>query len=347
MAQDAEGGPGPAARRPTMRDVADAAGVSKALVSMIFRDAPGPSPVTRARVLAVAQQIGYRTNRTASVLARRRSKHLGVMLIVRNAFHAEVVEDVQAAADDVGYEIVLSTVTRTHDERRAIETLLEYRCEALLLLGPESAAADLSTLSEQVPVVVVGRRMSPGRRLDVVRAADGQGLRQVVDHLVGLGHRRITHVDGGAGRIAADRRRGYEQAMRRHGLQEWITTVAGGKAEEDGMQAAELLLTADRLPTAVAAYNDHCAIGVLDRLVRAAVDVPGTVSLAGYDNSPIAQLAHLDLTSVSQEPQEQARLAVRAAVERLDGRRGTARDVVLPPRLMVRGSTAPPGDPGE
>jgi DNA-binding LacI/PurR family transcriptional regulator len=183
--------------------------------------------------------------------------------------------------------------------------------------------------------------------MDVVRAADEQGLGQVVDHLVGLGHRRIAHVDGGTGRIAADRRRGYEQAMRRHGLQEWIDAVPGGRNEEEGMRAGEQLLSGDRLPTAVAAFNDHCAIGVLDRLVRAGVDVPGTVSLAGYDNSPISQLAHLNLTSVSQEPQEQARLAVRAAVERLDGQRGTARDVVLPPRLVVRGSTAAPGDPGE
>jgi DNA-binding LacI/PurR family transcriptional regulator len=329
-----------------MQDVADAAGVSKALVSMIFRDAPGPSPVTRAHVLAVAQRLGYRTNRTASVLARRRSKHLGVMLIVSNAFHAEVVEDVQAAADEVGYEIVLSTVTRTHDERRAIETLLEYRCEALLLLGPESPASELAALSDQVPLVVVGRRMQTGGTLDVVRAADGQGLGQVVDHLVGLGHRRIAHVDGGAGRIAADRRRGYQLAMRRHGLQEWISTVAGGKADEDGVRAGEQLLAGDRLPSAVAAFNDHCAIGVLDSLVRAGVDVPGTVSLAGYDDSPISRLAHVNLTTVSQEPQEQARLAVRAAVERLDGQRSMPREAVLPPRLVIRRSTAAPGDPG-
>jgi LacI family transcriptional regulator len=135
--------------------------------------------------------------------------------------------------------------------------------------------------------------------------------------------------------------------MRSHGLQGWIDAVPGGRNEEEGMRAGEQLLSGDRLPTAVAAFNDHCAIDVLARLVRAGVDVPGTVSLAGYDNSPISQLAHLNLTSVSQEPQEQARLAVRAAVERLDGQRGTARDVVLAPRLVVRGSTAAPGDPGE
>jgi len=336
-----QGGDGPAARRPTMRDVADAAGVSKALVSMIFRGAHGPSEATRARVLAVAEQIGYRTNRTASLLALRRSKHLGVTMVVRSTFHAELVEAVQAAADEIGYQIVLSTVSRTHDERRAVETLLEFRCEALLLLGPELPTAELTALAQQVPVVVIGRRMPP-RRLDVVRVAEDQGMRQVVDHLVGLGHERIAYVDGGAGTIAADRRRGYQGAMRAHGLDGQTAMFRGGSTEEDGMAAGEQLLTAPRLPTAVAAFNDHCAVGVLDRLSRAGVGVPEAVSVAGYDDSPISRLAHIDLTTVSQEPQEQARLAVRAAVDRLDGLRAGPRDTVLSPRLVPRGSTGEP-----
>ena len=328
-------------RRPTMRDVADSAGVSKALVSMIFRDVPGPNPQTRARVLAAADDIGYRRNRTASLLARRRSKHLGVTVLVRNSFHAEFVEDVQAAADEIGYEIVVSMVTRTHDERRAIETLLEFRCEALVLVGPQSPASELVALTALVPVVVVGRRMSPGP-LDVIRIAETDGMQQVVDHLVELGHERIAHVDAGRGRISADRRRGYEKAMRAHGLQPHIRTVRGGATERDGALAAEAMLTSDRLPTAVAAFNDHCAVGVMDRLRRAGIAVPEAVSVVGFDNSPISQLGHLDLTTVSQEPQQQARLAVRAAVERLDGLRTTARDEILSPRLVVRGSTTVP-----
>jgi DNA-binding LacI/PurR family transcriptional regulator len=331
---------GALSRPPTMKDVAKTAGVSKALVSMIFRDAPGPNAQTRDRVLAAAESIGYRRNRTASVLARRRTKHLGLTMAVRNTFHAELVEDAQAAADDIGYEIVLSAVSRTHDERRAVETLLEYRCEALVLLGSELPPAELARLAEIVPVVVVGRRLGPGIA-DVIRTSERDGMRQVVDHLVALGHRAITHIDGGSGRISAERRRGYEAAMRAHGLDGHIQVVPGGATESAGALAIESLIGGVVTPSAVTAFNDHCAAGVVSGLARARVDTPGYLSVVGYDNSPVSRLAAVDLTSVSQEPDRQAVLAVQAAVDRLDGGPRPVKDVVLNPRLVVRGSTGP------
>jgi DNA-binding LacI/PurR family transcriptional regulator len=325
---------------PTMRDVAVAAGVSKALVSIVFRGAPGASEETRARVFTAAEKIGYRANRTASLLALRRNKHLGLTMTVRNAFHAELVEGLQAAADEAGYEIVLSTVSPSHDERRAVETLLEFRCEALILLGPDLSSGALEQLARTCPLVVVGRRVLASG-VDVVRTADDRGLEAVVDHLVGLGHRRIAHVDGGRGAIAADRRRGYRRAMRRQGLGEHVQVVEGGPSEADGWRAAAELL-GHRRPTAVAAFNDHCALGVMDRLTQAGVEVPAAVAVSGYDNSVVAQLAAIDLTSVSQEAAVQASWAVRAAVDRLEGRRSGGHQSVLEPRLVVRGSTASP-----
>jgi DNA-binding LacI/PurR family transcriptional regulator len=327
-------------RRPTMGDVAARARVSKALVSLVFRNAPGASPETRARVLEAAAQLGYRHNRTASLLARRRTHLLGVTMVLRNTFHAELVEDLQAAADDLGYELVLSTVTRTHDERRAIETLLEFRCEALLLVGPEIPTTSITALGEQMPVVVVGRRIaSPS--VDVVRTADDRGVGQAVDHLVELGHRAVVHLDGGVGTIAADRRRGYRKAMRRRGFDDHAQVIPGDFTEEAGARAARTLLAAGRLPTAVVAGNDRSAIGLLDALVRAGVDVPGSVSIVGYDDSVLSGLAYVNLTTVSQEAQQQAPQAVAAAVERLDGGRTARREVVLTPQLVVRGTTGP------
>lgn len=327
-------------RRPTLGDIAASVGVSKALVSLVLRDAPGPGAQTRERVLEAAQALGYRSNRTASLLARRRTHLLGVMMNVRSTFHAELVEDIQAEADERGYEVVLSALTRTHGERRAIDTLLEFRCEALVLLGPESPSASLDALGEQLPVAVVGRREASGK-VDVVRSADHVGIRQVVDHLVELGHRDIVHVDGGRGAIATDRRRGYRQAMRRHGLAERIRVVTGDYTEEAGVGAARSLLGEDRLPTAVVAANDRCAIGLLDTFVRAGVDVPAQVSVTGYDDSTLARLAHVDLTSVSQEAGQQAGQAVAAVVERLDGDR-SPRERVLSPRLVPRSTSGRP-----
>jgi len=178
--------------------------------------------------------------------------------------------------------------------------------------------------------------------LDVVRAADGRGIGSVVDHLVGLGHRRITHVTGGAGSIAADRRKGYLRAMRRHGLDDRVDVVEGDFTENAGVDAAKKLLAAGDLPSAVVCANDRIAIGVLDALRRAGVDVPGAVSVTGYDDSLLAQLGHIDLTTVSQAPREQANRAVEAVVGRLDSGRHEPVSSVTLPQLIVRATTASP-----
>ena len=123
-------------RRPRLADVAARAGVSPGLVSLVLRNQPGPSEATRGGVLEAARELGYRADRTASLPARRRSHHLGVLMDVRNTFHAELAADIDAAATKLGYDLVLSVVTPARDERRAAEILLDFRCEALILLGP-------------------------------------------------------------------------------------------------------------------------------------------------------------------------------------------------------------------
>ena len=327
--------------RPTMQDIADKVGVSKALVSLVIRRAPGPSEETRARVLAAADALGYRVNRTAALMTARRSHLIGVMTDIRSSFHAEMVEDIVEAADRAGYEVVLGAVTATHGESRVMDTLLDFRCEGLILLGPESGSAVLASIGERLPTVVVGRRISAAS-LDVVRAADAKGIGSVVDHLVELGHRRVVHVTGGSGSIAVDRRNGYLRAMRRHGLDEHVALIDGDFTENAGVDAAKALLNAPELPTAVICANDRSAVGVLDALRRAGIDVPGEVSISGYDDSFLAQLGHVDLTSVSQAPREQANRAVEAVVERLDDGRTKPVASVLMPQLVVRGTTSEP-----
>ncbi|WP_328766524.1 LacI family DNA-binding transcriptional regulator [Streptomyces sp. NBC_00286] len=330
-----------AAPRPRLEDVAARVGLSTASVSLVLRGVPGPSERTRQRVLKAAAELGYRPDRTASALASRRSRLLGVMVDIHSPFHAELVEHLHTAAEEVCYDLVLSTLTRTRDENTAIETLLAFRCEALLLLGPVAPASVLAELDRRAPVISVGRRIT-GAELDVVRSADDDGVGQIVDHLVGLGHRAIAYVDGGKGVIAIDRRRGYRSAMRRHGLDGQISVLHGNITEEAGEKAGLHFLDAGDLPTAVVAYNDQSAIGLLTAFRRAGIDVPGTVSVAGYDDDTLSRLAAFDLTTVSQNAEEQARQAVTAAVERLDQGRTGPREIVLAPSLVVRGSTAQP-----
>ncbi len=336
-------GPDAAGRRPRLPDVAARAGVSPGLVSLVLRNQPGPSAQTRTRVLAAARELGYRADRTASLLARRRSHHLGVMMDVRNPFHAEMVTDLDAAATARGYDLVLSTVTPARGEQRAAEILLDFRCEALILIGPDDPAGRVDAFGQEIPVVVIGRRIRSGV-VDVVRAADDQGVAQAVDHLAALGHRDIAFVDGGRGTIASDRRRGYRQAMRGHGFDGQITIIPGDHTEAAGARAAPVLLAEARVPTAVVAFNDRCAVGLLDALVRRGVDVPGSVSVVGYDDSTLARLAHVDLTTVSQDAGTQAEQAIALAVQRLEDGRTAPREVVLTPHLVLRSTTAPPAD---
>jgi len=327
-------------RRPRLADVAAHVGLSPASVSLVLRGQPGPSQETRARVLEAARVLGYRADRTASLLARRRSGLFGLLVDVHSAFHAELVEHVHTAAERAGYDVVLSTTTRTRPEARAVETLLDFRCEALVLLGPEASAAALEELDRTVPVVVVGRRVRPVL-VDVVRSADDRGVALAVDHLVALGHTDIAFVDGGRGTIAADRRRGYREAMRRHGLADRVRVVPGDHTESGGARAARQLVEQGRsASTAVLTSNDRAALGLMDVLIRSGVRVPQDVSVVGYDDSSLAQLAHVDLTSVNQDAQQQAEGAVQAAMERVEGQRAQARELVLEPRLVVRGTSA-------
>ncbi|MFH8568088.1 LacI family DNA-binding transcriptional regulator [Streptomyces sp. NPDC017993] len=328
-------------KRPRLEDVAARVGVSTASVSLVLRGVSGPSERTRQRVLKAAADLGYQVDRTASMLASRRTRLLGVMVDVHSPYHAELVEHLHTAAEEVGYDLVLSTQTRTRDEHTAVETLLAFRSEALILLGPTAPADALAALDRKAPVIVVGRRIADGE-LDVVRSADDEGVGKIVDHLVALGHRAIAHVDGGKGVIATDRRRGYRTAMRRHGLDAHLRILRGDNTEAAGERAAHHLLDSGDLPTAVVAFNDQCAIGVLAALARAGVAVPGEVSVAGYDDDTLSRLSCFSLTTVSQGAAEQARYAVAAAVERLDQGRTDPREVVLTPHLVVRATVAEP-----
>ena len=326
--------------RPRLEDVAARVGVSIASVSLVLRGAPGPSAETRRRVLEAAAELGYRADRAASMLARRRKHLLGVMLDVRNPFHAELAEEIHMAADRKGYEVVLSTLTRGRDEAGAIETLLDFRCEAVLLLGPDATGAQLGKLAAEVAVVVIGRRVTDPS-VDVVRPADNVGVAEILDHLIGLGHRRIAFIDGGRGVVATARRRGYRDAMRRAGLAEHITIIPGDHTEEGGSRAGRLVVGLGERPSAVVASNDRGAVGALDAFVRAGLEVPRDISIVGYDDSTLARLAHIDLTTVNQDAAAQAQHAVDAAVERLDGGRTEPVEIVLRPRLVIRSSTGP------
>jgi DNA-binding LacI/PurR family transcriptional regulator len=330
-------------QRATMEDVAAKAGVSRALVSLVMRDSPKVSEKRRLRVLQAAAQLGYRPNAMARGLASRRTRTVGVLLNeLHNPFYAEIMDGIDEAAALHDYRVLIGTAgRRSRGEQAALESFLEFRADGLVLVGARLPTREILAVARTSPVVLVARDIrSP--LVDSIKNDERTGARLVVSHLVELGHRRIAHVDGGAGAGAGGRREGYRQAMREHGLDKHIRVIAGDYTDVAGVQAATRLLESRRLPTAVFVANDLAAAGLIDRLEDDGLRVPDDVSVVGYDNTYLASLHHMSLTTVDQPRPDMGRRAMDALVERMEGRRTTAVHERVRPSLVVRSSTGPP-----
>lgn len=330
-------GPRPA----TMADVAEQVGVSRQLVGLVFRNAAGVGAETRKKILEAARILGYSPNTAARALRAGSTKYIGVIFDPAHSAPVEIIEWLYAFAHESGYKLVVSALTPIRDESEAITEVVGYRCEALILIAPRSSPEQLRLVAGQIPIVVIGRGI-PRSSFDLVRSEGDRGIESVVDHLANLGHTEIVYVHGVDMLDGELRLAGYRDGMQRLALTERILEVHGDYTEECGASAARILLAGGVLPTAIVCSNDQAALGLSHTLAAAGVRIPGDVSITGFDDSRVARLSYMNLTTVRQDPKEVGEAAIAAAIRRITGSGEMGVEVFTSAQLVTRGSTAGP-----
>ena len=337
--------PGRVGRKPTLETVAARAGVSKSLVSLVLRNSPKVSTASREAVMRAVAELGYRPNAAARLLAERQSRTVGVLLNdLHQPWFADMLDGLTPALQAGGKHILLGDgrIDRMMDETLTW-SFLDLGVDGLILAGSIPVSQAIFDIASKIPTVAVGGR---GLGLDLphvdVLANDNHlGGELAVRHLFDLGHTRIAHISGLPSTAGSLRMQGYEDTMRAVGLGGRILIETGDMTEEGGYRAAVRLLSRPDRPTAIFAANDLTCVGALSAAAALGVQVPGELSLVGFDNSLLARLRALWLTSVDSTPHAMGQQAARMLLARIERPDTPGQTQLMPPRLEVRGSSGP------
>jgi DNA-binding LacI/PurR family transcriptional regulator len=222
-----------------------------------------------------------------------------------------------------------------------VGTLKDLRVEAILIVGSVPDRAALANIVGDIPMVVAAAH-AEGLRADVVRNNDYLGMRLVVDYLVAGGHRHIAHLGGLGGSVAEDRVAGYCAAMQHHGLDRGIVVADADFTEDAGYRATAQLLRERQPVTAIAAVNDLAAIGALSAAADSGMKIPDDLAVTGYDDTFVAAIRQVSLTSVNPDSSGIGSLAARCVLQRIGDPSREPQQHLLPPRLVIRSSATSP-----
>lgn len=332
-------------KRPTIRDVAAEAGVSKSLVSLVFSSEEGVSEEKRERVMAAAKKLGFTPNVWARSLSTGQSNFIAILVVdLHNPLFTEVADEARKALATRGHQTFMTAaVISERDGKKALEkstvqALLDLRPKGILIIGDLPDKNSLKSVPESVPIVIATTISKGLKRAICIRVDEDEAMRQVVNHLYDLGHRNIAYIGPDEGEVAIARYGGFVSAMDSHGLE--AAAQFCDRTEEAGYTAASLALQGASKPTALVSFNDIVALGVQEA-IKVFQDAGGhPVALTGFDNTYIAALTRISITSIEQE---KAAIAVRAA-ELLTGdpeewQDAQGKSLLLVPRLVIRDST--------
>lgn len=322
-------------RRPTILDVAARAGVSIKTVSRVVNGEAYVAEATATRVRQAIDDLGFRRNDLAHLLRKQRAATIGLVIEdLGNPFYAMIARGVERAVHEHDSVLVVSSSEEDPEREHALMATLLRRVDGLLLVPTNQDHSFLRSEVERGTAIVCLDRPAPGLDVDCVLLDNFRGAYDAVSYLLGRGHRRVAIVSGGPGVwTGAERRRGYETALREQGVDVDPGLIVEGCFEvPEADRGTQHLLTLADPPTAIFADNNRCAVGVL----RAVAPSPAHLDVAGFDDFDLASVVRPPITTVSHDPSQMGRRAAELLFDRIAGSHEPPRQVVIPVQLTVR-----------
>jgi DNA-binding LacI/PurR family transcriptional regulator len=336
----------------TITDVARAAGVSKAAVSFALNDRPGIAADTRARILAVARELGWTPSHRGRALSVSRALAVGLVIartpetLGADPFFGYFISGIETVLSERGYALMLQVVSDQHSEHESYRQLAaDGRVDGVFLTDMRVGDLRPQLLDDLgLPTVVIGPAPGSGPWA-AVNINDQLGIIAAVEHLVALGHRDIAHVSGPTELVhSVSRRTAWAKAVSDAGLAPGPCITADFSAQ-GGADATSALLDLDEPPTAIVYANDLMAIAGMSTAISRGVQVPGELSVTGFDDAPLSAYIQPALTTVRTDVVGWGSAAAQQLLAVID--RETGSDIELPaPEFVIRASTAPPCQPG-
>lgn len=332
----------------TIKDVANLAKVSIATVSRVLNNTGPVSPELEQRVLDAVKKLSYQPNKVARSLRRSESLTLGVLIPdSKNPFFAELTKGVEDTCFQEGFTVVLCNTDERPDKAIShLNTLYQQRVAGLIVVSPGQIIASLQRLLDNGYPIVVADRALPALETDAVVADNYDGACQAMQHLIDLGHRRIGFIIGETYLETIKLRwAGVEDTLRAAGipLNEHLIYDHGDFLAQSGYEGTEVLLSQSDPPTAIFAFNDLMAYGILHYAQTHGWGIPKRLSVIGFDDIMISSHTVPTLSTVAQPKYELGQKAAEILLRRIQKSEEPVRNIVLPTRLIVRASTGPPG----
>jgi LacI family transcriptional regulator len=326
---------------PTIRDVARLAQVSIASVSRTLNNLGSVAEGTRRKVEEAARQLGYVPHAGARSLSLARTRAIGVVLPdVHGEFFSEVMRGMDREASSRGYVLLLSNMHGARERPETVLATMRGRVDGLVVMAPHLEADEVEgSLPPRLPAVLLNAHGSV-RSHSSYGVDNWRGVRAIIEHLWAIGRRNIVHIAGPANNVdTQERRNAFRKIMSQMQPGKEAVVLPGDYSEESGGEAVRSLLT-DQVPfDAIFAANDMMAIGAMEELRRASIDVPGMVAVAGFDDVPIAR--HLGLTTARVRIDELGANAIARLIDTIEQGEHSTVQQLQAPELIVRASSSP------